>query len=146
MCSYVVGCCKKVGLVAVGVVVDMVDALRLVGLQLEVWRRRAQAPDLDWDGSEEVKTSRAHILTCPIQTRRSEGVGVLGVDCKGHHVVCILHQFRVPPPEASANIRELPSNTLTFFHPFSQSQSLIVISSLAVRTKGCVGWTTIARM
>ena len=53
------------------VVVDVVDTLGLVRLKLEVWCGRTQAPDLD----------------CPIQTCRSEGIGVFGVDGEGHDVV-----------------------------------------------------------
>ena len=53
------------------VVVDVIDPLGLVGLELEVGRGGTQAPDLD----------------CPVQARRSEGVGVLRVDRKRHDVV-----------------------------------------------------------
>ena len=69
--SHVVRCGQEIWLVAVRVVIDVIDTLGLVGFQLEVWRGRAQIPDLD----------------SPVQTRRGECVGVFRVDGQRHDII-----------------------------------------------------------
>lgn len=80
----VIRCRKKVWLIRLGIVIDMVDTLGFMGFQGEVGVRRAKAPDLHGT----------------VQTSGSEGVRILGVDSQPHHIVAValVHLDTLPAP------------------------------------------------
>ncbi len=65
--------CQKIWLVGMGIVVDVVDTLGLVGLESEVGMGGSEVPDLDG----------------PVQACGGKGIGVLGVDGQTHDVVAV---------------------------------------------------------
>lgn len=71
--GFIVGSGEKVRLISLGVIIDMVHTLRLVGFEGEVGMGRAEVPDLDG----------------PVQTSRGESVGILRVNRHAHHIVAV---------------------------------------------------------